>query len=520
MKILSLLRSASAWKRWLSLALSLALLLLVLTPEPLWARRGGRISVGRSSGGFSRSYSPPPSRAQSWGSRPTATPRMGTRSASRGEATSANRSSVDQAALNRARTQGTAFNSRSEAERAFERDNASRFPTTFQTAPQTRPDYVPQTTTVDGRNYDVSYNPRYGGYGYMRDGTWMAYNVFRDITMLNLLMGRSGYVYGGQAAENRSGESESGGSSGFSLGSGSGLLILLLLIGGWAMIPRQRGGYRPGTAVAPPTNANVPREKRVTSDWTPYSTRFWRSLKPGSTIVLKDEQTLEDMIESGESIASGRDYQVEEAWRIRESRDVAEWQFFRIRSPRDVDATWLLVKSAGDQLSAGVYFEADGFHAGTRRELLDQNHHWVFEQPRDPSNFQLLDLQYATRLYFNLELNGEEREVEFAKLGNMEFHGNATVEPEIRNESLKDLPIGSPEAQNANRMLGTVVEYETMLPVPNSKVVFFEVGMPGADGGLVRMLQGSNIRMSDMEVLPIDPNAPANWGSDTQFPKS
>lgn len=503
------------WRRWARLAtwLSLLLILLLAIPEDLWARRGGRISSPSRGGGFSsRSYKPTPSRAKTWGGSAPASirPRMGTRTASRpATATTPRRSTVDQATLNRARTQGTIFNSRADAERAFERDYANRFPSSFSREPAQRPSHIPPTTTVDGRSYDVAYNPQRGGYGFMRDGSWVAYNVFRDVAFLSLLMRQNGYVHAQSPrdADRRAGENEQSGDilgsqqpeekdeGGSWFGGGTGLAILLLVIGIAAMMPRNRGGYRPvhGTPsgrgpVIATMPGRTPTENRVSNELNPYSVHFWRALKPGSTIILKDEQTLQDMIESGETLAAGRDYQVEEAWRVRERQDVAEWQFFRIRSPHDEDATWLLVKSAGDALSAGVYFEADGFQPGSRRDILDQNNFWVFNEPRDPDNYRVQELQFASHLYFNVDLNGEVREVEFAKMGNLEFHGSATADPPVPGN---------------DRMVGTVAEYETMLPVPNPKVAFLETGIPGSNDGLVRMLQGADIRMSDLEVLPV-----------------
>ena len=484
----------------------LALVLLLALPEDLWARRGGRISVGRSGGGFAtRTYTPPASRAATWGGRApaTVTPRMGTRSATRPVSRTPARSGVDQATLNRAKTQGTVFQSRADAERAFQRDYANRFPSTFSQQPSERPNHIPQTTSVEGRNYDVTYNQRYGSYGYMQNGSWVAYNTFRDVALLSMLMRSNGYVYGesqqSQVADEfgeGAGERQSAPSrQPSSFGTGTGLAILLLMVGMGAMFPRGRGGYQPARNRAAghgkflstlPATAN--KENRLNTDISPYSARFWRNLKVGSTIILKDEQTLQDMIDRGETITAGRDYVLEEAWRIRESRDVAEWQFLRIRSPHDEDATWLQVKSAGDQISAGVYFEADGFQPGNRRDLLDQNHFWVFNEPKNPASYQVLDLNYASHLYFNLELDGEVREVEFTKIGNQEYHGHAQADPPVKDN---------------DRMAGTVAEYETMLPVPNPRVVFFEAGLPNGDGGLIRMLQGSEIRVSAIEVLPL-----------------
>ena len=139
----------------------LVTLVFLLLPQDLWARRGGRVSFGRSSS-FSRPSSRSfPSRANSWGSsRPTTvTPRMGSRGESRPATSRAY--GVDQSVLNRARAQGTVFQSRGDAQRAFERDNANKFPSTFSREPANRPAYIPSTTTVDS-NY-VRYNSQQGG---------------------------------------------------------------------------------------------------------------------------------------------------------------------------------------------------------------------------------------------------------------------------------------------------------------------------------------------------------------------
>lgn len=227
------------------------------------------------------------------------------------------------------------------------------------------------------------------------------------------------------------------------------------------------------------------------------SASFWQSLRPGSTIILKDEQTLADMIAGGETLATGRDYNLEEAWRIQESSGIAEWQFFRIRSSHDEDATWLMIKSAGDDLSAGVYFEADGFEPGNREELLQHDFYWVFAEPPDPEKYELLDLVYAPELNFQVEVNGVAQDARFAKMGNLEFQGKATADPSVSGASFAE----------STQMLGTVAEYLTTQPTPNPKVVFFEAGVQSRKGGLIRMLQGADVLMADIEVLPLNDGA-------------
>lgn len=487
---------------------ALLAVLLLLLPVSGWARRGGRVSVGGSS-----TFAPPvsggfPSRVQSWGnsSPVTVSPRMGSRGSS---SAAAGAYGVDQAVINRARTQGTLFQSRGDAIRAFERDNANKFPSSFPREPSARPDYIPSTTTVDGRDYDVTYDPRHGGYGYTRDGAWVAYSALRDASVLSMLMRRGGYLYPGVGMAGAGGGAVGGSASWFS-GPGSGLLILLLIVGLWAMIPRRRGtaqyyrgapapytprsaGWRPPDA-PPPARGSSERRKPMDSSFDTHSAALWRSLRPGSTVVLKDEQTLADMISSGESLTSGRDYNVLEAWRIQEAHGIAEWQFFRIRSPHDEDATWLLIKSAGDELGAGVYFEADGFVPGNREDLLSRQMYWVFGEPPDPNNYRLQDLVFAPRLTFNVDVNGTSSQAVFDKAGNLEFHGKASADPAPTDLSFAQ----------STEMIASVAEYRTVVPTPNPKMIFFEVGLPNPAGGLIRMLQGADISIADIEVLPLD----------------
>jgi hypothetical protein len=159
-------------------------------PEELYARRGGRISFGRS-----RSFSSykRPSRAASWGANRSANRPVlgGSRSRSRTAST------TDRNVLNRARSQGTLYQSRDTATRAFQQKYGSQYTSRYSTRPATRPAHIPATTTVDGRQVDVRYNPQQGGYGYMMNGRWNAYNVFADAAVLSMLMGSRGYAWGG-----------------------------------------------------------------------------------------------------------------------------------------------------------------------------------------------------------------------------------------------------------------------------------------------------------------------------------
>ncbi len=70
-----------------------------------------------------------------------------------------------------------------------------------QPAPTTRPDYIPETTRVGGRTYDVTYDVSQGGYGYWMGGgpgagRWVMYDPMADTAMTTMLMNRNSYYYG------------------------------------------------------------------------------------------------------------------------------------------------------------------------------------------------------------------------------------------------------------------------------------------------------------------------------------
>ncbi|MCP5120534.1 MAG: hypothetical protein GY953_57810 [bacterium] len=175
------------WKLFTFLAALLAVWLFV--PEELYARRGGRISFGRS-----RSFSRSSSRAKSWGSTKANKPRLG---GSRSGQTAGRASTTDRRVLDRARSQGTLYNSRADANKAFQSKYASQYTSKYATQPATRPTHIPQTTTVSGQQYNVGYNQQYGGYGYMMGGGWRPYSTMGDVAMMSLLMNRHGYAWGG-----------------------------------------------------------------------------------------------------------------------------------------------------------------------------------------------------------------------------------------------------------------------------------------------------------------------------------
>ncbi len=155
----------------------LTLSLLILLSEPLLARRGGGFSGGGRSFSRSSSFSAPRKTSSFSGTR---------------------QSSVNKNNYYRAKQNGTLYSNKSQAQSAFRNKYSKQYGSKFASKPSRRPDYIPNSTTVKGRQYPISYNSQYGGYGYLNAlGTFVLYDALSDTLMMNRLMNQNGYYYGG-----------------------------------------------------------------------------------------------------------------------------------------------------------------------------------------------------------------------------------------------------------------------------------------------------------------------------------
>jgi hypothetical protein len=66
----------------------------------------------------------------------------------------------------------------------FKKQNAAKYPTTFDTPPATRPAYIPPTTNYNGQPRQIEYNPQTRSYGFFDDlGKFMIYDAITDIAL-------------------------------------------------------------------------------------------------------------------------------------------------------------------------------------------------------------------------------------------------------------------------------------------------------------------------------------------------
>ena len=205
-----------------SLLMAVLLGVCLLVPDMADAgRRGGgsRSSAGRSRP--SRSRTPSRSNTRSGSNRSSTASRKATKPNTR-KATKA-----DKALAAKAKKNGTSFKSKKEATAAFKKKNATKYKSKYASKPATRPSHIPASTSVGGRNVNVTYNVNHGGYGYMgAGGSWMMYNAMADAAMMGTLMRTQGYYAPGM---------NSGAVMVHSPGSGI-FTFLLIIIGGVVIV--------------------------------------------------------------------------------------------------------------------------------------------------------------------------------------------------------------------------------------------------------------------------------------------
>lgn len=170
--------------------------------EDVFARRGG-------GGGFSSSRSrSSSSRSSSWSKRKSS----GTRKAAvKAKPSKPKFSKADSTSIAKAKKNNTSFSGKGgkqKAQAAFKAKHGAKYTqksTPGKAAPKTRPEHIPATTQVGGKTVNVNYNINQGGYGHwsgggMGLGTFMMYNMMSDAIMMNTMMGRNNYHYGGMYA--------------------------------------------------------------------------------------------------------------------------------------------------------------------------------------------------------------------------------------------------------------------------------------------------------------------------------
>jgi len=215
---------------------------------------------------------------------------------------------------------------------------------------------------------------------------------------------------------------------------------------------------------------------------------FWREIIPGSTITLTDEQSIADSIEQGKGV-NAQDYIVESILTIRQDNGLAEWLLFNLGD--DDQEMYLTAKIVDQHVDLLVYFEPDEFPPGNRADIINRDDMWLFEEPDDVNDFSFDELEFTKEITWINETtdNGNtiEKEILFKIKGQGIQYGICTHQP---------------FKTGLNRVMASVIEYSTDIDYENPDIMVLELGgEKGDEGGLISMLIGCRINLTEVDVL-------------------
>ena len=223
---------------------------------------------------------------------------------------------------------------------------------------------------------------------------------------------------------------------------------------------------------------------------SPADPRFWRQLRSGSSVSLRDFQAMAEADERGLE-ADGLDYQVSgtRAIAVRSTAGTitAEYLLFDLTSAEHI--YFLLAVVTGEQVELRVYFIADGLSPATRAAVIDQGGTWFFDEPPDPDHFIPSQLEFARYPAVPPIIEGD-REVE------------------AQYASPAGALYGDYADRDGKRTPVILMEYETQADIANPLLLIVEEGGLDADGdsipdgGFLTVLMGSRIGPGQIEVFP------------------
>ncbi len=495
-------------------ALALALAAMLVLPIDAYARGSSSSGGSRSSFSGSRSSSGSSGRSSgsSWGS---SSPKSSGSSSSSGWGSSGSRfssgssspklSDADRALATKAKSSGTLFSSRDDAVKDFGNKYSPQYTNKFVSEPSQRPSYIPNSTTVNGQPVNIIYNSGFGGYGYWLAGSWIMYDVMRDAAMADTLMRRHNYAYGPDYYAAGHGGSYYGGSVAHSggwscFGTFFGLLVLLVIIAMIVWIIRsasRRGPTVVRERVSPPPRADWREAAPPSPKDTPGDTlrdnssgQYWQAIKVGAIITLRDELALKDSLERTGK-ADGISYTVTDIRRIDEARGVANWTMLHLqgnyREFQD-QKLWLVAKTVDRNFDLLAFEELHDVPPGNRRDFVERDDRWLFQEPGDPSRIEWNKLRYTTDITRTVQGEGGPVEITFVQKPQGELFGACVQEPR---------PSGQAKPQ-----LAGIVEYITDQPCDNPQILVLELGDENSpEGGSITLMEGGPMNPADVAVL-------------------
>ena len=207
---------------------------------------------------------------------------------------------------------------------------------------------------------------------------------------------------------------------------------------------------------------------------------FWESIKPGSTALLSDEESLSDNIKNGKG-PTPQEYVIKSIQTFTEIRDIGKWIAFHLDGAQG--RLLLIAKIVDSDMALRLYYPAPEFPAGTRTSLIEKDVKWLFQPPEDETRFAPEDLAITTE--FTRDADGES--ATFVKCDD-------TYEAELTENPR---PAGQEPVKRA-----FLTEFASTTKILNSESLVLEICSPtDRSKSFLSLYIGTNIRPKEVQVL-------------------
>jgi len=229
------------------------------------------------------------------------------------------------------------------------------------------------------------------------------------------------------------------------------------------------------------------------------SPAFWKNLVPKkTTIVFKDEASLTEDME-------GLTYEVVRRRSMPEQNGLFEYVLLELEGQgiKLGDECWLVVKIVDETIGFIRVREPEEYNPGNRFDMvIEERGRWLFCPPEDiePEDGCEIDLE-----------EDEDDDEDGIVLNDLKYTdefewGDRTyirkAQGDVDCTPIRDEPAAS--GIDPNRQLATVAEYadEQRKTSGEPEAIVIEVGdVEDPNGGLITLLMGQDLQMSDIEVL-------------------
>lgn len=162
-----------------------------------------------------------------------------------------------------------------------------------------------------------------------------------------------------------------------------------------------------------------------------------------------------------------------------------EWMFFQLQE--SATPLWLMVKITPESVGFSLLSESDELRSGTRKEFIERQEFWLFNEPNDPESLILEELDFASEIFWVVENSDTE------------VQGREILYRMHEQGILYGLVTHTPTQFPLEPVMGIVVEYTTEEDPDNSDLVVLEIGgEEGQEGGHITVMFGSPVLPDDL----------------------